>query len=246
MKIKDIYNFLDKIAPFSTAAQWDNTGLSVGSLEEEVSKIVLSLDVTKDVISYAKERGAQLVITHHPLIFDGVKAVEKGSVLYDAVMSGLTFISSHTCLDKAQGGVNECLAKAVGIKKLRQSELDEFLKIGEVDSVSAEEFAKIIKASLSARVTFTDNGKIIKKVALCSGSGGDLVGIAATEGADAFLTGEAKHHEILEANSLGICLFCAGHYETENIILEPLKEYIAKEFSNIQVEIFSPSPYRHF
>ncbi len=245
MKIKEIYDFLDKIAPFSTAAEWDNTGLCVGSLEDEALKIVLSLDVTNEVIEYALDSGSQLVITHHPLIFDGVKAIEKGTVLYNAVKSGLTFISSHTCLDKATGGVNDCLANAVGVKNIRNSELEEFLKIGQIEPQTAEEFAKTIKNSLGGKVTFTDNGKLIKTVALCSGSGGDLVGVAASEGADALLTGEAKHHEILESNSLDVCLFVAGHFETENIVLNFLKNQLEKEFKDLQVEIFSPAPYKY-
>ncbi len=245
MKIKAIYDFLDTIAPFSSAAQWDNTGLCVGSLDDEVTKVTLSLDVTNEVINSALNNGSQLVITHHPLIFDGVKEVEKGTVLYNAVKSGITFISSHTCLDKADGGVNDCLARAVGIKNLCVSQMEEFLKIGEIEPQSAENFAKNIKDALGGIVTFTDNGALIKKVALCSGSGGDLIGVVASEGADALLTGEAKHHEILQANALGVSLFVAGHYETENVVLQFLKDSLEKEFGELQVEIFSPVPCKY-
>lgn len=245
MKIKAIYDFLDTIAPFSSAAQWDNTGLCVGSLDDEVTKVTLSLDVTNEVINSALNNGSQLVITHHPLIFDGVKEVEKGTVLYNAVKSGITFISSHTCLDKADGGVNDCLARAVGIKNLCVSQMEEFLKIGEIEPQSAENFAKNIKDALGGIVTFTDNGALIKKVALCSGSGGDLIDVVASEGADALLTGEAKHHEILQANALGVSLFVAGHYETENVVLQYLKDSLEKEFGELQVEIFSPVPCKY-
>ena len=210
MKIKEIYDFLNKIAPFETAAQWDNTGLSVGSLGKEVDKVILSLDVTTDVINKAEQTGAQLVITHHPLIFDGIKNIEEDSLVYTAVKSGITFISSHTCLDKAEGGVNTCLANKVGIKNLKTSENDGFLKYGETKPCTVEEFAQIIKSALGGTVSFTDAGKTIKKVALCSGSGGDLVAEAKNIGADAFLTGEAKHHEFLEAKAIGITLIAAG------------------------------------
>jgi dinuclear metal center YbgI/SA1388 family protein len=145
MKIKEIYDFLNEIAPFETAAQWDNTGLCVGSLGKEVDKVILSLDVTTDVINKAEQTGAQLVLTHHPLIFDGIKNIEEDSLVYTAVKSGITFLSSHTCLDKATGGVNDCLANAVGIKNLCCSEIDEFLKIGDIEPSSAEDFANKIK-----------------------------------------------------------------------------------------------------
>ncbi len=245
MIIKEIYDFLDSIAPFGTAAEWDNTGLCVGSFKNEVSKILISLDVTNDVINKAKEKGAQLVITHHPLIFDGVKSVEEGTVLYNAVKSGITYISSHTCLDKAEGGVNHCLAKAVGVKNIYDSEKDEFLKIGEIEPMSADEFAGVVKSALGGVVSYTDNGKSIKKVALCSGSGGDLVCAAAAEGADAMLTGEAKHHEMLLSKELGVALFSAGHYETENVVLEYLEKSLTEAFLGLQVEIFSPVPTKY-
>lgn len=241
MKIKDIYNFLDKIAPFSTATEWDNTGLSVGSLNNDAEKVLLSLDVTSDVIKRAEEIGAQLVITHHPLIFDGVKVIEEGSTVYNAVKSGITFISSHTCLDKACGGVNDCLASALDIKNISNSPIDEFLKIGEIEEINTDDFANRIKNALGGKVSYTDNGKLIKKVALCSGSGGDLIIAAAQEGADALVTGEAKHHEMLASNELGVALFAAGHYETENIVLEYLKKQLEGEFSTLEVEIYSPS-----
>ncbi len=240
MKIKDVYDFLNEIAPFSTAAQWDNTGLSVGTLNAEVTRVVVSLDVTNDVISYARKSGAQLVLTHHPLIFDPVRYVQKGSPLYNAVTSGITFISSHTCLDKAKNGVNTCLANAVGIKNTYVSELDEFLNIGEIKPLDVNGFAALVKKTLNCSVSFNNAGKRIEKVAFCSGTGGDLVETAATEGADAFLTGEAKHHEFLLAQDLGISLICAGHYETENIVLNYLYKELKEKFNNLEVEIYSP------
>ena len=245
MIIKEIYDFLDSIAPFETAAPWDNTGLCVGSLENTVSKVLLSLDVTNDVIKKAEETGAELILTHHPLIFDGVKSIEEGTVIYNAVKSGKTYISSHTCLDKARGGVNDCLANMVGIKKLRNSDIDEFLKIGEIEPVDADAFADKIKSALGGKVAYTDSGKVIKRVAVCSGSGGDLISAAAVEGADALLTGEAKHHEMLASNELGISLFVAGHYETENIVLEYLKKSLESEFEGLQVEIYSPATIKY-
>ena len=242
MKIKEVYDFLDFIAPFNTAAEWDNCGLSVGSLENDFTKILVALDVTEGLIDEAVRVGAELVITHHPLIFTPVLKIESESLLYKAVKSGVTFISSHTCLDKATGGVNDCLARKVGIKNVKSSEVDEFLKIGEIEPCSASEFAERIKNALGGKVAFTDNGKTIKTVAFCSGGGGDLINAAAEAGADALLTGEAKHHEYLEANRLGVALFDAGHYETEKVVCEFLRKSLDIQFDDAEVLIYDEKP----
>lgn len=238
MTVKDIYDFLNAIAPFDTAEEWDNCGLSVGSFEKNTEKIYIALDVTDDVIKDALSFGADLVVTHHPLIFDPLSKISSDSLVYKAVRSGMSFIASHTCLDKARGGVNDCLAKKVGIEILKTAEGEEFLKYGEITPCSAKEFAERIKSALGGVVSFTDSGKTIKTVALCSGSGGDLVLEAKNVGADALLTGEAKHHEYLLSKSVGVSLFVAGHYETENIVCEYLGEQLSNAFKNeIQVKI---------
>lgn len=238
MKIKEVYDFLDFIAPFDTAAEWDNCGLAVGSLENEFSKILIALDVTEKVIDEAVRIGAELVVTHHPLIFNPVSQIKSDSLLYKAVKSGVTFISSHTCLDKAVGGVNDCLAVRTGIKNIKNTTIDEFLKIGEIEPCKASVFARKIKDSLGGKVAFTQKDKIIKTVAFCSGGGGDLINAAACIGADALLTGEAKHHEYLEAERLGISLFDAGHFETEVVVCEFLRKNLALQFNDAEVVIF--------
>ena len=236
MIVKDIYDYLNEIAPFDTAEEWDNCGLLIGSYKREVKKIYIALDVTSSVIEEAISFGADLVITHHPLIFAPVSKVLSDSLVYKAVASGMSFIASHTCLDKADGGVNHCLAEAVGIKNLKTSANDEFLKYGEIELCTAEEFAKKIKSALGGKVSFTDSGKTIKTVALCSGAGGDLVAEAKNMGADAFLTGEAKHHEYLYSSDFGISMFVAGHFETENIVCEYLYNSLKEKFGN-EIEI---------
>ncbi len=235
IKVRDIYDFLNEFAPFSTQEEWDNSGLTVGSYEKEVSKVFVALDVTRKTIDEAKKWGADLVITHHPMIFAPISQVTDDMTVFEAVVSGMSFIASHTCLDKAVGGVNTCLAEAVGIKNVTETE-DEFLKIGEIEATAADEFAEHLKKSLGGSVSYTDSGKPITKVALCSGSGGDLVEIAKNLGADALLTGEAKHHEFLLSEDFGVSLFVAGHFETENIICEKLQNILNERFLN-QVEI---------
>ena len=238
MTVKDIYDYLNLIAPFDTAEEWDNCGLAIGSFDKTVKKIYIALDVTNDVLEDAEFFGADLVITHHPMIFTPVSQILSDGLVYKAVTSGMSFIASHTCLDKAEGGVNTCLANKVGVKNLKTSENDGFLKYGETKPCTVEEFAQIIKSALGGTVSFTDAGKTIKKVALCSGSGGDLVAEAKNIGADAFLTGEAKHHEYLLSKDLGVSMFVAGHFETENIVCEYLYNSLSEKFgSEIEIKI---------
>lgn len=237
MKIQNVYDFLNEKAPFNTAAQWDNTGLSVGSLDKAVTKIILSLDVTKGVIETAQNVGAELLITHHPLIFNPVKRIPCDSVLYKAVNSGITFISSHTCLDKADGGVNDCLKKAVGIINDYASQFDEFFKVGFLEKpMMPNEFAAYLKTALGGSVRYCDAKKPIKKVAFCSGSGGEYAEFSRAEGADALLTGDASHHEFLEALDCGVSLFAAGHFETEIVVIDYLYNILTEKFGS-EIEI---------
>ena len=232
--VKDIYLFLDTLAPFSSAAPWDNTGLLVGNENSEVKKVMLSLDVTGDVIDEAIKNNVDLVITHHPLIFEGVKSVTSNMLLYKAVSSGISFISSHTCLDIAKDGVNVCLANAVGIKNIISVDEEPFLKIGEIEEMTEDNFVSLLKEKLNCNVLYNGTGNNIRKIAFCSGSGGDLFALAKEKGADALLTGEAKYHEFLDASFNNITIFACGHFETEIVVIDTLKEKLEKEFKNIE------------
>ena len=242
MKIKQIYDFLDSVAPFSSACEWDNCGLIIGDINAEVERVFVALDVTEEVLKEAADFGAELVITHHPIMFSPVKKIPSDSIIYKAVQSGMTFIASHTCLDVADGGVNDILAEKVGIKNVLKTD-DEFLKIGTVEKTTAKEFAKMLKNALGGAVSMTLPEKTVEKVAFCSGSGGDLVSLAREYGADALLTGEAKHHEYLLSKDCGISLIVAGHYETENIICKKIADLIKEKFKDeIEVKCSSQKP----
>ncbi len=239
MKIKEIYDYLDFMAPFDSAAEWDNTGLSVGSLDREVKKVYIAIDVTERVIEEALRFGADLVITHHPLIFRPISQIPEHSVIYSAVRSGMTFISSHTPLDLSLGGVNTCLARKTGIKNVRKSEKDVFLNIGDIEPCTAKEFAIRVKEALGGKVTITCADKKISKIGFCGGSGGDLISLAREEGLDALLTGEAKHHELLASTDYGISMLVAGHYETENIVCEYIHQLLDRQFSEaLEIKVY--------
>ena len=118
MKVKEILNLINSFAPANTALSYDNTGLLLGDAEQTVTKAVVCLDATPDAIDFAKENNAGLIITHHPIIFDGLKSVLVGSAVYECLAAGISVISAHTNLDVAEGGVNDCLAKALGLKNI--------------------------------------------------------------------------------------------------------------------------------
>lgn len=237
----DLYSAIDQFAPFSLNMDFDNTGILVGDRHQPVSKVLLALDCTMDVVNYAKEIGAQLIITHHPVIFHPIKRVNEDSVVYHLIRSQIAVISAHTNLDIAEGGVNDVLAQAIGLQNISGLELldpvaQSYLgRIGTLSNpISASEFAALVKESLHARsVKFADAGNKIQKVALCSGSGADCLASALAAGADALLTSEVKQHEYLNAAAADISIFDAGHFDTEDIVIETLKEKLAGIFPDI-------------
>ena len=235
-KIKDIIAFVETFAPLSGAMEFDNVGLLIGSEDSEVTKVVVALDITDEVIDEAAQNGAGLIISHHPVIFDPLKSVEEDSVVYKLIKAGIAALCLHTNLDLSPiFGVNTCLADAVGVKNGAFVE-DECLYIGELDDeISNREFAEKVKRSLNCNgLRYTLGEKRVKRVAICSGSGGDLAPLAVENGADVLLTGEIKHHEILDANHLGIAVIDAGHFKTEDIVITPLCKKLGSEFTDVE------------
>lgn len=236
MRIKDIIEFTESFAPLSSAMDFDNVGLLVGNENSEVKKAVVALDITDDVIDEALENEAQLIISHHPVIFDALKNIPENSIVYRLINNNLSALCFHTNLDLSpEFGVNTCLAEAVGVKNASFVE-GECLYIGELENTTTNKaFAERVKNALNCEgLRYTLPYKSVKKVAVCSGSGGDLAVLAQANGADVLLTGEIKHHDILNANKLGIAIIDAGHFKTEDIVITPFTEKLKKEFSDIE------------
>ena len=229
--VKDIYNFIDSFAPFNTQAEWDNSGLLVGNENSVVNKIIFALDVTSDVIEQAKNIGADLIVTHHPVIFKPVSNVLNDSLIYKIIENNMSIICAHTNYDKAIDGVNDILCYTVNADIIEKID-DTFLNIATFDNTySADEFAKHLKDKLNGAVRYNNLNKNISRIAVCSGSGSDYLSLAKELSCDALLTGDASHHSFLDANEMGIVLFACGHFETETIAIKPLLEIIEKEFS---------------
>lgn len=229
--VKDIYNFIDSFAPFGTQAEWDNSGLLVGDENKAVNKIVFALDVTADVIEQAKKCGADLIVTHHPVIFKPVSSVLNDSLIYKLIENNISIICAHTNYDKAIDGVNDILCQTVNADSFDKID-DTFLNVAVFDNTyTTDEFANHLKIRLNGSVRYNNLNKNINKIAVCSGSGSDYLELAKELNCDALLTGDASHHSFLDANEMGIVLFAAGHFETEMIAVKPLLEKIEKEFN---------------
>lgn len=237
--VKDIYDFIDRIAPFSAQCEWDNSGLIVGDKNKSVKKIGVVLDITKNAVLSAKELGCDLIISHHPVIFRATKKFLADDAAFLLASNGISAICAHTSLDTAKGGVNDVLAETLGFKNalpLCDEGEASLVRTADISAISSEELAKTVAEKLKTGVRLADSGKKISKVAVCGGAGGDFIDAVAENGCDAYITGDISHHEILDALDLGITLIAAGHFETENPVVASLAEKIKNEFA-VEVEI---------
>ena len=247
--VKNIYDFIDSIAPFEKQCEWDNSGLLIGNPCREISKIGVVLDITADAVKYATERGIELIVSHHPVIFRPVRSFLDGDVSYMLAANSISAICAHTSLDCANGGVNDVLAETLGFKNpvpLSDSGETAMIRKVVIDETEADALAMLVADRLSTGVQLADCGKTIDTVALCGGAGGDFIHAVAESGCDAFITGEAKHHEFLAAYELGVTLIAAGHFETENPVVAVLADKIRENFE-CEVEIIpQKSPVQYF
>lgn len=243
VKVADIFAFIDGLVPFDTAMDFDNVGLLVGDMNAVVQKCVVALDVTAAVVDEAESLGANLIISHHPVIFTPLKSLQANSIPYELARCGISAICAHTNLDMAAFGVNTCLAEALSLRNLMPLSTYETCRgalplglVGELEAdKSCEEFARFVKERLSCEgVRYINVARKIRKVAVCSGSGGDLIDAAARQNADAFVTGEIKHHEILLAAQSGICVVDAGHFKSEDIVISPLVRRLSERFPTVK------------
>ena len=346
--VGQIYSYLDQIAPFDYQADWDNSGLQVGSYDDQVDKVLVALDVTSEVIEEAQDMGAQMIVSHHPVLFHAVKRLDRESIPYQLAKAGIASVACHTNLDTAPGGVNDCLASRLGLVDLQPLNWDtsrNFYKmtvfcpsdhtqkvyramtqagagtlgnysgcaftttgegrficeegshpfIGEegkeaaaqedrlemlvppeklkavraamlvnhpyeqpaydivetssvrrntsfglvgkltFDDLSPQRFAYYVKEQLKAPgLRFVPGNRDVSKVAVLGGGGDSSLQDAIRSGADAFVTGECKHHVLLQAAEAGITFIDAGHFFTENVVVPCLTDKLKKQFPQVE------------
>lgn len=251
--VKQIYQYMDQLAPFAIQMSFDNAGFLVGRGEAEVTHILVALDITEAVVEEAVALGCQLIVAHHPVIFHPAKTITdetvNGRVLLALTEHKIAAICAHTNLDAAQGGVNCCLARRLELGEIDQLHADGVdgegrpYGIGRVGvahrvGLSAKEYASFVKEKLgAASVRFVDNGAPVFKVAVGGGSCGSMLADAVTAGCDTFVTSDVKYDQYLEAKAMGINLMDAGHYATENVVCAPLTQRLAERFPELQVTL---------
>ena len=251
--VKAIYEFINSVAPFDIQEGFDNAGFLVGRKKQEVTRILVALDITGEVAEEAARLGAELIVAHHPVIFNPVKSVTDetltGQVLLALAEQKIAAICAHTNLDAALGGVNDCLAEALeltDVSQLCQEGVDAQGRpygIGRVGIVrrpelSVREYAAFVKEKLgSSNVRFVDGGRPVQRVAVGGGACGSMMGDAVAQGCDTFVTSDLKYNQFLDAKALGLNLLDAGHFPTENVVCGPMVRWLSEAFPKVEVRL---------
>ena len=234
--VNDIFGFLNEKFPVTDAAEFDNAGFLVGDGEAKVEKALVTLDCDLSAIKTAAETDCNLIISHHPVIFGGLKNCKSGSVVYELIRKGISVSSMHTNLDVGRGGVNDCLCERLGLTDTTPVKAhDGFcVRIGNISPCSADRLAEIIGESLNVRVKYTPCSHTVSKVLVCSGSGGEFLQDAADFDCDALITADVKHNVFIETQLYDIAVYDAGHFNTEDVVVEPLAEILKAKYRGIE------------
>ena len=249
--VHEILTYLETLAPRSMKMDWDNVGLLCGSKKQEVAKVLVALDPFEGVCQEAAAWGAQLIVTHHPLIFQALKSITDETSIGRSIQllcrEGISAINAHTNLDCAPGGVNDRLAAALGLKDISvidpmgtdENGLDwGLLRKGIVEEQTLSDFLATVKTALGCEgLRYVDGSKPVQMVAVGGGACASELVDAYRAGCDTFVTSDVKYNQFWEAQDLGMNLIDAGHFYTENPITDCLAERIAAAFPEIEVKI---------
>ena len=243
--VNEILQALDRWAPFETQMDFDNAGFLVGRGDRQVDKVLVALDITLEVAKEAAEAGCGVIVSHHPVIFSPLKKLGPKDVPFLLVEAGISAVCMHTNYDAAEGGVNEILAAIFGMRN-PEPFAEGCGRVGEIDPITVEGLAALAQDRLGAlcvpplqgpavQVKYTDNGRMVRRLAVISGSGGSLFEDALAVGADCLLTGEANHHAACDAKRLRLGLIAAGHYATEYPAAAALADRLQREVPGLAV-----------
>lgn len=248
MKISDVLGEIEKLAPEKLAYSWDNVGLLVGDADNEVKKILLTLDLDNGIINEAKKLGANLIIGHHPIMFQPVNKITSetptGKMLMNLIKNDIAYIAMHTNLDVAKGGLNDFLAEKLCLENseiLEYTEENEGIgRIGDFKETTLRDFAIFVKNTLKTpfvRVCGNEN-KIVRRIAINTGGGTSLICAAIKEKADVFVTGDYKYSQMRDCLSEDLAIIDIGHYDSEIICTELFYNYLKNIYNNdIEIHI---------
>lgn len=246
--VRDIHAFLNTLAPESMKEDWDHVGLLCGRAAAPVRRVLVALDPFEAVCAEAKAVGAQLLLTHHPAIWNLTEVsdrTEQGRNLLFLAENGIAALNAHTNLDCAPGGVNDCLAARLELTDVRVVDpagTDDagrpygLLRMGTTSARTPAEFAAYVKRQLGCEgLRYADGGREIRTVSVGGGSCSSALPRVAELGCDAFVTADVKYNTFHDAAVLGVTLIDAGHFQTENPICAVLAERVAREFPQVEV-----------
>jgi len=244
MKMSDWLNMMNEIAPLSTQEVWDNSGLQIDYGNEDVERILVALEVTGDVIEEAIAKKANMIVVHHPLIFNPLRSINhksvEGDYLIRLIRSDISVYASHTCFDSARNGNNDFLMELLGVQRFSRLNMpgkgfeeSALARVGILpEPILFSEFLKKLIHALGnpggIKVS-GDGGRLVQKIAVCTGAGGEYYTGAVAAKADVFVSGDIKHHEAQAARELGLCIIDAGHYGTERIFIKNMSEQIVQK-----------------
>jgi dinuclear metal center YbgI/SA1388 family protein len=258
VRVADVMTWLDAHAPFRYAADWDNSGLQVGDPGAEVTCILVALDVTPQTLREAEENRCQCLVTHHPLLFQPLKTLRfdqsPTALIIRAIQKGIHLIAAHTNLDAARDGTNQQLGRMLGLERCHPLEADprwqgeeQYAGMGTVGdlpkAITLERFVaglQLLFPAASLRVV-GDGERLLRRVALCTGSGAGYLEKVVADGCDAFVSGDFKYHEARRGEEAGLALVDLGHFVSERLIVEPLAEVMrtAAASAAFQVEVLT-------
>lgn len=251
MKVGEILNFINELAPWGYAETWDNVGLMLGSRQSDVKRMLLCMDVTSKVIREAIDYEAEMIISHHPFLFSSINRLDfdtiKGQQIQTLVTKNISVISAHTNLDVTAGGVNDTLAGTLGLSELISLKsyipqgYQEDLGLGKLgtleNSMVFSDFIDHVKKHLkisALRVIGPHPDKVKHVGVFCGSFDVDLHYLRSLK-QDVVITGDMKYHTALDAREMGLCIIDVGHFASEHVILPRLQKVIADKFAQIEV-----------
>lgn len=258
--MKDVIRICERLAPPALAADGDNIGLIIGDPAARCAGIVVALDLTEEAVALAVAEGANLIVVHHPPIYYPLKRIDlstpQGRLIAAVLRHGIAVYAMHTNLDFAPGGLNDHVARLVGLKNVRPAAGPgkTVYRIGTAaKGMSAAAFARRVKGALnisSARL-YGDGKKTVRTVAVCTGAGADLLADAAARGADLLLTGEVRHHNAMECAGRDIRMIDGGHLGTERpmvaLVSAHIKKMMAKSGKRTRItSLYVEEPFKEY
>ena len=246
MRVRDIINVIEEFAPSSIQEGWDNSGLCIGSPDDEVTSILLALDCTPELIDEAVECGADMIVTHHPLIFSGLKKISSddlvGRAVIKAIKNGISIYAAHTNADKVLSGVSGAMARRLGMENVSiLADEGDGTGLGVVGTLpqplTSRQALELVKERFGLKVVKSSKPVEgpVTKVAMCGGSGASLIKAAQKAGAQLYISGDISYHNFFTQNDFMI--MDIGHYESEIDIVEILFSLIKKNFPTFAVRI---------